>query len=125
MKMGTRKWNTWRLDNTSSLWKDYSKSPEVLERKPHHYFGSNILVWRTSEDLLELLNFFTEYSNKHRQQYFGAQRFSLWKIHLPKDAPYDIDHYEPIVEDKELIGTWCTEEFTAWMKGEIDIKLTG
>tara|TARA_B100000900_G_C20369413_1_gene629756 strand:- start:58 stop:432 length:375 start_codon:yes stop_codon:yes gene_type:complete len=124
MKMGTRKWNTWKHVKTKSILYDYTGTEEVV-RQPYHFFGSNTLVWRTNDNILELLNFFVEYSNRYRQEYFGSQRFCIWKVNLPKDAPYDIDKYEPQVKEKELLGSWHTMTYQAWMDGETDIKLTG
>ena len=121
MKLGTRKWNTWKFDDTSSFWYDYSKSPVVLERKQHHYYATNMFVWRTSKDLLELMSFFISYADRHRDDPSpAAARFSVWKINKPYDTKYRIEFYEPIVKEKELIGTWCTKEYDAWinMKGE-------
>ena len=75
MKMGTRKWNTWKHVKTKSILYDYTGTEEVV-RQPYHFFGSNTLVWRTNDNILELLNFFVEYSNiiNNLEYVCGTQR---------------------------------------------------
>tara|TARA_R100000664_G_C2757510_1_gene145785 strand:- start:350 stop:736 length:387 start_codon:yes stop_codon:yes gene_type:complete len=82
--------------------------------QPYHFFGSNVFRWRTSNDIYEVFDYFTNMGeNEHRSGTVAfCCNFHVWKVDLPSNAEYEIENYRPIVASEALtyLGQWEIEE---------------
>jgi hypothetical protein len=62
----------------------------------HHFYGSNIGEWKTSDNLVEVIDWFQK----------QTLPYSLWMVPLAADAHYQIRRYAPDVDGSILLGTF-------------------
>jgi hypothetical protein len=63
----------------------------------HHFYGSNVAEWKTSDNLVEVIDHF---------QKDAFLPYSIWLVPLEADAHYQIRRYAPDVDGSLLLGTF-------------------
>ena len=76
----------------------------MSDKKDFHFFTSSALHWNTHEDLLKCLTR-QKRMDTAKSQMYQATFCNVYKVPLPADAKYSIDHYAPEVEGTEFITT--------------------
>ena len=77
------------------------------ETQQFHFFGCNSWEWKVSNDLFEIVSWFSN-------QKYGSKRipYSIWYVPLPKNLefPYAIDMYAPQVDGAKYLGTYLNKK---------------
>lgn len=64
----------------------------------HHFFASNVLEWRTTNDELNVADLILYFTKKKLP-------FNLFYIPLPETAEYTIENYQPqLIEAMKLLS---------------------
>jgi len=76
---------------------------------PHHFYGANYAEWKTSDNLVEVIDWF----RKPRQ---GGAAYTIWLVPGHKSSKYEIRWYAPQVEGAIVLGTFVKNKI--WMSDE-------
>ena len=64
-----------------------------------HFYGSNLMEWKTSTNLQEVIDHFrTKENAKHN--------FAVWYVPLADNVEYEINWYEPQVDGRIYLGSY-------------------
>ena len=75
----------------------------------HHFFGANYAEWITSDNLIEVIDWF-------RKQRNTKSPYTVFYVPLNKDAKYDIQWYAPQVTGAICLGTFVKDK--VWISDE-------
>ena len=69
------------------------------QENPHHFYANNYAEWITSDNLHEVIKYFTKQRNV-------KSPYTVWLVPGAKNSTYEIKWYAPQVEGAIVLGTY-------------------
>lgn len=74
-----------------------------------HYFASSVANWNVADTMGEVIKRQTRADKQMMGSHFSKITFDIYRVPLPLDAHYKINHYQPVVEGIELLESIVME----------------
>ena len=72
---------------------------QYSQENPHHFYAANHLEWIASDNLIEVIEYFTKSKGTKTP-------YTVWLVPGPKNSTYEIKWYAPQVDGSIVLGTF-------------------
>ena len=72
-----------------------------MSERDYHFFTSSAAHWQTNGSLSECM--YLQEKRDKASTYMVPRGYSVYKVLLPNDSKYQIDHYRPELPEDQLI----------------------